>query len=96
MSTRRDIPLDQRLTRVAVAGGSRVDAADQRVNWLGHRIGSKADTIDRMLVEGVTADRLMRARRTPEAVKQHLKHLAEEHGLSCRQRPNGLLVFALD
>jgi hypothetical protein len=93
MSRKRDIPRDQENTRAVMAGASQFEEDDFERNWLGHRIGSKADTIDRMLAGGVPYKRLMRARKKPDAVQKHLDHLVKHHGLTVAERSDGLLAF---
>ncbi|MBX9582413.1 MAG: hypothetical protein K2X87_19085 [Gemmataceae bacterium] len=93
MSTGRNIGQDRTRTAEVMAGGVRTDEGNPRTNWLGHRLGSKADRIDQMLVDGAFRATLMQARRTPAAVQQHCNHLRDEHGLGITERTDGRLTF---
>jgi hypothetical protein len=75
-----------------MAGASPVDPADSRVNWLGHKVGTAADAIDRLLAAGATMAELLTTGRTPRSVKNHLGHLEIDHDLVLVER-DGKLAF---
>ena len=70
-----------RLTTFTVDKGTptKTDKAAVPSNWLGHTKGSAA--IDRSLVFGATMTQLLKAKRTEEAVLNHIRHLLTGHGL---------------
>jgi len=49
------------------------------VNWLGHKTTSAASILDSMLLRGATMSELRKVR---GAVREHIRHLEHEHGLS--------------
>jgi hypothetical protein len=77
-----------------MAGTSPVDPADPRVNWLGHKVGTAADAIDRLLATGTTMAELLTTGRTPRSVKNHLGHLEIDHDLAVVERDGKLAVLA--
>jgi hypothetical protein len=78
MSSNRDKVEDLRRTKAVMAGGSRLDPAEPKKNWLGHTKGSAK--IDDMLLVGATRKQLETARES-SGVDGHLQHLQREHGL---------------
>jgi len=83
---------DAARTRVVMAGGSAVDPVDPRVNWLGHKVGTAADAIDRLLIVGATMADLLLTGRTRRSVKNHIGHLEIDHDLAVVER-DGRLAF---
>ena len=52
-------------------------------NWLRHGIGTAADKIDEMLLDGATIEQMAkRAKTTKATVSVHLSHLRKEHKLA--------------
>ena len=52
-------------------------------NWLRHGIGTTADKIDEMLLDGATIEQMAkRAKTTKATVSVHLSHLRKEHKLA--------------
>jgi len=49
------------------------------MNWLGHKTTSATATLDSMLLRGATMSELKKVR---GAVREHIRHLEQEHGLS--------------
>lgn len=51
-------------------------------NWLRHGIGTTADKIDEMLLDGATIEQMAKGAKTTKAtVSVHLSHLRKEHKL---------------
>ena len=62
-------------------------------NWLRHGIGTTADKIDEMLLDGATIDQMAKGAKTTKAtVSVHLTHLRKEHKLAIVRR-DGVLRY---
>ncbi len=62
-------------------------------NWLRHGIGTTADKIDEMLLDGATIEQMAkRAKTTKATVSVHLSHLRKEHKLAI-VRKDGVLRY---
>jgi len=83
MSTNRDKNLDRMITLKIIHGSLINNHCDHEVgtNWLGHKLDSGADLLDRALLEGATFTELKRIR---GASREHILHLEKEHGISCK------------
>ena len=78
MTKKRDINIDRRRTAellLDVANGEMEGAIAK--NWLGHTGG--AEEVDFLLLCGTTLERMEKSR---GAVREHLNHLRDEHGLT--------------
>jgi len=65
-------------------------------NWLRHGIGTTADMIDEMLLDGATIEQMAkRAKTTKATVSVHLTHLRKEHKLAI-VRKDGVLRYDAD
>jgi hypothetical protein len=83
MSSNRDVDHDRAVTQEVLDGHHKVadgstNSLGHETNWLGHELGSGAARIDELLLTGATMSQMAEAR---GAVKEHLRHLREEHGL---------------
>lgn len=87
MTIDRNLSLDRQATREVLEGRRLTD--DGVTNWLGHRVGSGAAQIDRMLIHGASMQELSAAR---GAIEEHLRHLREDHGLRVIEA-NGIWKF---
>jgi len=64
-------------------------------NWLRHGIGTTADKIDGMLLDGATIEQMAkRAKTTKATVSVHLTHLRKVHKLAIA-RKDGVLRYDL-
>ncbi len=80
MTWNRDKSLDRAATqRLLFNPQSRAEFEDVEPNWLGHKEGSAA--IDWDLLDGAPMSQLLNHRKTVAAVKKHLDHLEDDHGL---------------
>ena len=62
-------------------------------NWLRHGIGTTADKIDEMLLDGATIEQMAKKAKTTKAtVSVHLSHLRKEHKLAI-VRKDGVLRY---
>jgi len=62
-------------------------------NWLRHGIGTTADKIDEMLLDGATIEQMAkRAKTTKATVSVHLTHLRKEHMLAIVKK-DGVLRY---
>jgi len=65
-------------------------------NWLRHGIGTTADKIDEMLLDGATIEQMAkRAKTTKATVSVHLSHLRKEHKLAIIKK-DGVLRYNVD
>ncbi len=65
-------------------------------NWLRHGIGTTADKIDEMLLDGATIEQMAKGAKTTKAtVSVHLTHLRKVHKLSI-VREDGVLRYDVD
>jgi len=65
-------------------------------NWLRHGIGTTADKIDEMLLDGATIDQMAKGAKTTKAtVSVHLTHLRKEHKLAI-VKEDGVLRYHVD
>ena len=65
-------------------------------NWLRHGIGTAADKIDEMLLDGATIEQMAkRAKTTKATVSVHLSHLRKEHKLAIVKK-DGVLRYDLE
>ncbi len=91
-----------------MSGGLRLDRADtayaekahelslKNRNWLRHGIGTAADKIDEMLLDGATIEQMAKGAKTTKAtVSVHLTHLRKEHKLAI-VRKDGVLRYDVD
>ena len=76
MTINRNIPEDRQNTAERLMDRSK-HQPEGKDNWLGHTRG--AACIDEKLLEGATMAELAQCR---GAVREHLRHLEAEHGLS--------------
>jgi DNA-binding transcriptional ArsR family regulator len=62
-------------------------------NWLRHGIGTTADKIDAMLLDGATIEQMAKKAKTTKAtVSVHLTHLRKEHKLAIVKK-DGVLRY---
>jgi hypothetical protein len=62
-------------------------------NWLRHGIGTTADKIDEMLLDGATIEQMAKGAKTTRAtVSVHLTHLRKEHKLTVVKK-DGVLRY---
>ena len=62
-------------------------------NWLRHGIGTTADKIDELLLDGATIEQMAkRAKTTKATVSVHLTHLRKEHMLAIVKK-DGVLRY---
>ena len=62
-------------------------------NWLRHGIGTTADKIDEMLLDGATIEQMAKGAKTTKAtVSVHLTHLRKEHKLAIVKK-DGVLKY---
>ena len=65
-------------------------------NWLRHGIGTTADKIDEMLLDGATIEQMAKKAKTTKAtVSVHLTHLRKEHKLAIMKK-DGVLRYDVD
>jgi len=65
-------------------------------NWLRHGIGTTADKIDEMLLDGATIEQMAKKAKTTKAtVSVHLTHLRKVHKLAIA-RKDGVLMYDVD
>ncbi len=65
-------------------------------NWLRHGLGTTADKIDEMLLDGATIEQMAKGAKTTKAtVSVHLTHLRKVHKLSI-VREDGVLRYDVD
>ncbi len=65
-------------------------------NWLRHGIGTTADRIDEMLLDGATIEQMAKGAKTTKAtVSVHLTHLRKVHKLAIAKM-NGVLRYDVD
>jgi len=65
-------------------------------NWLRHGIGTTADKIDELLLDGATIEQMAkRAKTTKATVSVHLSHLRKEHKLAI-VREDGVFRYDMD
>ena len=88
MTINRDFGQDRAATRKVLAGEQ--EPGDGPENWLGHRSGTGANKIDKLLIEGAT---LAQMGETRGAVDKHLYHLRKEHSIHYVERDG---VFSFD
>jgi hypothetical protein len=62
-------------------------------NWLGH--SGAAAKIDVMLLQGGGFEELLTSGRKPNAVRSHLTHLKDAHGLSYEKNDDGIYIFSV-
>jgi len=92
---------------VPMSSGLKLDRADtayaekahelslKNRNWLRHGIGTTADKIDGMLLDGATIEQMAkRAKTTKATVSVHLTHLRKVHKLAIA-RKDGVLRYDL-
>lgn len=78
MSRNRDKELDKTRTRELILNPGRPKYSGGE-NWLGHGgRGGKNANVDELLLDGAPMERLLKER---GAVREHFRHLAEEHDL---------------
>jgi hypothetical protein len=93
---------------VPMSSGLKLDRADtayaekahelslKRRNWLRHGIGTTADKIDEMLLDGATIEQMAkRAKTTRASVYVHLNHLRKVHRLAVVKK-DGLFRYDVD
>jgi len=65
-------------------------------NWLRHGIGTAADKIDEMLLDGATIDQMAKGAKTTKAtVSVHLTHLRKVHKLAVVKK-DGVFRYDMD
>ena len=62
-------------------------------NWLGH--SGAAAKIDVMLLQGGRFEELLTSGRKPNAVRSHLTHLKDAHGLTIDKNDDGIRTFSV-
>jgi DNA-binding transcriptional ArsR family regulator len=90
---------------IPMSSGMKLDRADtayaekaheltlKNRNWLRHGIGTTADKIDEMLLDGATIEQMAKKAKTTKAtVSVHLTHLRKEHKLAIMKK-DGVLRY---
>ena len=87
----------QKLDRADTAYAERAhELSLKKRNWLRHGIGTTADKIDEMLLDGATIDQMAKGAKTTKAtVSVHLTHLRKEHKLAI-VKEDGVLRYDMD
>ena len=82
MTKKRNFQSDQLATNrvLTLTNSGQLEILDQIPNWLGHSAGSAR--LDKLLVLGATFTELENIR---GAIKEHFRHLRDEHGLKITQ-----------